>query len=55
MDYVLVFLCPGCGLSLSLVSLVGLLGCPVCGDWLLRDLLVLALFVGFLFRADAFS
>ena len=55
MDYVLVFLCPGCGLSLSLVDmLVGLLGCPVCGDWLLRGLLVLALYVGFLYRADAF-
>ena len=56
MDYVLVFLCPGCGLRLSLVDmLVGLLVCPVCGDWLLCGLLVLALYVGFLYRADAFS
>ena len=33
-----VFLCPGCGLVLSLV---GMLDCPICGVWLLCGLLVL--------------
>ena len=38
MDYFSVLLCPGCGL----MFFVGRFSCcPVCGDWLLRGLLVL--------------
>ena len=33
--FYLVFLCPGCGLELSMVGmLVDILGFPVCGVWL---------------------
>ena len=36
--FLVVFLCSGCGLVLSLV---GMLVCPICGVWLLCGLLIL--------------
>ena len=54
MDYVLVFLCPGCGLMFIAGRYVGRIACsPVCGVWLLCVWLGRALYVGFLYQADA--
>ena len=54
MDYVLFFLCPGCGLMFIASRFSSQIACcPIYGDWLLSGLLVLALYVGILYRDDA--
>ena len=48
-DYVLILLCPGCGLMFFLWSVCLL---PVCGVRLLRGLLASCLYVVIMYRAD---